>query len=264
MADAAHSPSTPVKRSVVVSDGTYRIEPQVLWLRPSSGVTLEPVTELPGPLVEDTAELEPVEAGPSPEEIARQEAERILEAARQEVEELKRQAREQGYADGVKEGSEQGRTQGREEGQAELKETLDRWLTQGDALTEAWRRRFDGLEAEVKTLAVAIAEKIVQAHLAAAPKTVLGVIKDALRHAVEAERVTVLVNAKDIGLVKSAKEGLAALLKGTEQFEVVESEKVEPGSCVVQTKTQVIDAMCKSRLENLRDTMQGATGERSD
>jgi len=262
----------PVQRSrtakvgpAVVLDGTYRVEREVRWLRPPSEVKLEPITgmlEEARVAAEAAAAEAAVEAGPTPEEIARQEAERILDEARQEAEDLKRQGREQGYADGLKEGVEEGRSQGREEGLRELRETLDRWLTMGDALTEAWRLRFEGLEEEMKDLSVSVAEKLVHAQLQVAPDTVLGLVKDALRYAAEAERVTVLVNPADVALVRGAKDDLAAVLKGTGRFEIVESENVEPGSCLVETKTQVIDATRKSRMEDVRDAMDGGRGGR--
>jgi flagellar assembly protein FliH len=264
MADEARGASTSLKKSAVLSDGSYVIEPRVRFLRPPTGMKLEPVTSMPEPppevVEEETKAVE--EAGPSPEDLARQEAALILENARREAEEVRQQAREQGYADGLKEGVEQGKNEGREEGLGELKGALDRWMTMGDALSEAWRLRFEGLEEEIKDLAVTTAEKLVQSHLAASPEAILGVVRDALRHAAEAELVTVLLNSKDVAIVRGAREELAALLRGTGRFEIMESDKVEPGSCVVETKTQVIDASRKTRLGNLRDSMRsgGAGG----
>lgn len=263
MVDEARGPSGPEQRSAVVSDGTYQVEARSLWLRAPAEVKLEPVTEvLPPGSGDETAQLgSSVDAEPTPEEIARQEAEKLVEQARQEAEELKRQAREQGYTDGLKEGTAQGQNQGREEGRRELTAALERWLTMGDALTEAWRSRFEGLEREVKDLAVAAAEKIVHTHVASSPETVLGVIKDALRHAADAERVTVLVNPKDLNLVREASEELAGQVKGTDRFEIVEAERVEPGSCIVETRSQVIDATARAGFETLSDTIHGSKRE---
>jgi flagellar assembly protein FliH len=218
---------------------------------------LPPVEE---PAVSSEPPPEPVDAGPSPEELARQEVERIVEAGRTEAEELRRTGREQGYADGLKEGMEQGKATGRDEGLAELRGALDRWLTMGDALTAAWRTRFEGLEDEIRELSLAIGEKLVLAHLAAAPDAVIGIVRDALRHAAEAGQVTVIVNPRDAALVRSAQEDLGALLKGAGRFEIIEDEKVEQGACIVETKTQVIDATRKTRTDNLRDTMRGGGG----
>jgi flagellar biosynthesis/type III secretory pathway protein FliH len=70
--------------------------------------------------------------------------------------------------------------------------------------------------------------------------------------------VTVLVSPKDIGLVRATKEDLAALLKGTGRFEIIEDSKIEPGGCVIETKTQVIDATRRTRGDNLRDFARGS------
>lgn len=258
----------PPRRSAIVSAGSYRIEREARWLRapvampPAQPDAEEPVPEMwtpdPVPVMVEEPAAEPVEAGPSPEALARAEAERILELARQDVESLRTLAHEQGYTDGLKEGVETGKLQGREEAIAELRDTLDRWMTMGEALTEAWRIRFQGVEDEVKDLAVAIAEQLVQAHLAVAPDAVVAVVRDALRHAAEADLVTVLVNPRDIAMVRAAKDELAGLLKGTGRFELLDDPKVEPGSCIVETKTQVIDGTQATRVDRLRDSMGGS------
>jgi len=250
------------RRSPVVSGGSYRIDPKPVWVRPPGAVKVDLVAgktqriedeeQAAAASAEAAAAAAAAAAIPTPEELAQMEADRILAQARGEAEDLKRQGREQGYADGLKEGMEQGRAEGREEGLKELQGALERWLSMGDALAEAWKARFDGVEEEAKALAVAAAEQLVQGQLALAPDTVLAVVKDCLRRAAEAEMVTVLVSPKDIALVRAHREELAALLKGTGRFEILEEPKVEMGSCVVETKTQVIDATRSTRIENLQ------------
>jgi flagellar assembly protein FliH len=257
----------PPKRSAIVSAGSYRIDREARWLRavppapPRDPADEEAATETwtpePVPVFVEEPAPEPAELPPDPVELAKAEAERLLDVARQDAETVKSQAHDQGYADGIKEGVETGRQQGREEALAELRETLDRWSTMGDALTEAWRVRFQGLEDEIKDLAVAAAEKLLSAQLAVAPDTVLAVIRDALRHAAEADLVTVLVSPRDVAVVRGAKDELAGLLKGTGRFELIEDAKVEPGSCIIETKTQVIDATQATRAQKVRDAMGG-------
>ncbi len=255
----------PAKRSAIVSAGSYRFDREARWLRPhvapppseapTEAVLPESWTPEPVPVVVEDTPAAPAEPVPTPQELAEAEAARILEAARAEAETLKTQAHEQGYTDGIKEGTETGRMQGREEALAELRETLDRWMTMGEALTEAWRLRFQGVEEEIKDLAVAAAEQLLHAQLAATPDAVLAVVRDALRHAAEADLVTVLVSPKDVAVVRAAKDELAGLLKGTGRFELLEDAKVEAGSCIVETKTQVIDATQATRTARLRDSM---------
>ncbi len=252
-----------VRASAVIGAGDYRVNRQRIILRTPAAVHVEPET----PESAETARLEaeqleallhpPEPDGPSQAELAEREAEAVRASAREEAGEIRRESREQGYTEGLKEGMEVGRAEGREQGLRELREALDRWLTMGDALTEAWRARFEGLENEVKDLAMAAAEKLVEGHLALAPDSVIGVVRDALRHAAEADLVTVLISPKDAALVRAAKEELAAVLKGTGRFEIIEEAKIEPGSCLVETKTQVIDATRKTRVEQLRGALGG-------
>jgi len=259
-----------IRRSPVVAGGSYRLEKAPIWVRPPAAVKVDLVSGETKRLDDEeraAAEATAADAAaaaaaliPTPEELAHAEGERILAAARAEAEDLKRQGREQGYADGLKEGMDQGRAEGREEGLKELRDALERWLAMGDALSEAWRARFDGVEAEAKGLAVAAAEQLVQGHLALEPDAVLAVVRDCMRRAAEAELVTVLVSPKDVALVRAHREELAALLKGTGRFEILEDPKVEGGSCIVETKTQVIDATRATRMESLQNTAREGSG----
>ncbi len=229
------------KHSVIIADGTYSLDRRKVLVRSPLPFKVERPTETMQE--RDAAEAaamesvtEQVPPPPTAEELARQEAEVIVEEARRESEGLKRQAREQGYAEGLKEGVEQGKAQGRGEGLSELRETLERWLTMGDALAEAWRARFAGLD----------------------------VVQDALRHAAEAESVSLLVSPKDAALVRGAKEELAGLLKGTGRFDIAEDPKVAQGGCLVITKTQLIDATRKTRTDIIRDAMRKTKDDRAD
>ena len=247
------------------------MERSKVFLRPPAPVRPEEPTERVGSTSEASTAVEnaeitklPVEAPPSPEELARKAAEEIVDEATRLAEDIKRSAQEQGYTDGLKEGVEQGRAQGRGEAQEELRGTLERWITMGDTLAEAWRARFAGLEEEVRDVAIAAAERLTEKELTQSPDAVLGVVRDALRHAAEAESVTLLVCPKDVALVRGAREDLVSLLKGTGRFEIQEDPKVQPGGCLVVTKTQLIDATRKTRSEIIRDSMRGGGNERAD
>jgi len=258
------------KRSVVIAEGTYNLDRRKVLLRSSLPFKAAepPEKSMEEAAAEAAAAATAAEAAlnpqPTPEELARQAAEEMLGEARREAESLKRQAREQGYAEGLKEGVEQGKAQGRGEALSELRETLERWLTMGDALSEAWRARFDGLDDEVRDLAVASAERLVERQLELTPDAVMGVIRDSLRHAAEAESVTLLVAPKDVALVRGAKEELAGLLKGTGRFDISEDPKVAQGGCLVVTKTQLIDSTRKTRTDIIRDSMRKNKDEHAD
>lgn len=256
-------PAKPGRRSAIVSAESVTVAGAPVWVRPPSAVRIEPdaiaaeTARLADRAREEAADAA-IPAGPTPQELAEREAEAIVEAARAEGDGLRKEAREQGYADGLREGHEKGVADGREEGLAELRAALDRWLAMGDALAEAWRNRFEGVESEVRDVAVAAAERLAQEQLSVAPETVLGIVRDCLRRAAEAELVTVLVSPKDVALVREHRDELAKVLRGTGRFEILEEPKVEPGSCLVETKTQVIDATRATRLKGLSDAMEPA------
>jgi len=255
------------KGPVVISDGTYVLERRRFILRAPSAVK-GPTPDEMAPSPEELAAAAEAAASdlpqgpppPTPQELAREEAESILAEARAEGETLRKHGREEGYAEGLAQGVEQGKADGREVAVRELREAIDRWLAMGDALVEGWRARFGGVEEEAKDLSVAIAERLLDVQLTMTPEAVMMVTKDALRHAAEADSVIVMLNPRDVALVRAAREELAGMLKGTGRFEITENPKVEPGSCIVETRTQVIDATRKSRTDSLKDSMRGGQG----
>ena len=258
------------KSSAIISEGAYRIDRRPLWVRPVSPkveVSAEEAERLRRAEQDLAAAGAPGEPVLSEAEKASREAGRIIGDAKKEAEDLKRRAHEEGFTEGLKEGHDRGREQGFAEGRAEalkdLQETMDRWMTMGESLTEAWRTRFQGLDSEIKDLAVAIAEKLVQMHLEVKPEAVVEVVREALWYAAEAEQVTVVVSAKDVAMVRAAKEELTSVLRGSGRFEVAEDPKVEPGSCMIETKTQVIDATRKTRSEKIRDGLRSHGDERT-
>jgi flagellar biosynthesis/type III secretory pathway protein FliH len=148
---------------------------------------------------------------------ARQEAKRILDAARAEAERLREAARRDGFA------------AGREEGLAAVSDKLVR------AAAAAERSAAADEDALVR-LAVRIAEKIIRRQLDLAPDTVRDVARAALAAARARDRLTLHVHPEDAALV--APLGVP----------VVADPAVARGGCVVDTDLGRFDARLDVQL----------------
>ena len=83
----------------------------------------------------------------------------------------------------------------------------------------------------------------------------LDVVRGALRCFVERERVQVLVNPEDLGLVRGAIDDLAAELGGIEHVEVQEERRIGRGGAIVRTPASQVDASIRTKLDRAREVV---------
>jgi len=178
---------------------------------------------------------------------ARAEAESVLAAAQADAEAIRRQAREDGFAEGY------------DAGMAIAREECEPLVA---ALAEAVRgaaelraAAADTVEERAVELSIQIAEKIVAGALDAEPERVVDVVRGALRALVERERVTVLVHTLDMDLVRGALDSLRQTLGGMEHVEVQEERRVPRGGARVRSASGEVDASIQTKLERVREAV---------
>lgn len=157
---------------------------------------------------------------------ARQEAKRILDAARAEAERIRDDARREGLE------------AGRQEGLAAVTEKLLR------AAADAERRAAAGEDVLVR-LAVRIAEKILRRQLDLAPEAVRDVARAALAAARARADLRLHVHPDDAALV--APLGVTVVADGT----------VARGGCVVETDLGRFDARLETQLAAIERALAG-------
>jgi flagellar assembly protein FliH len=191
-------------------------------------------------------QLEPSAAPPAVGELLA-----VVESARAEADAIREQARAEGLALGHAEGV----AAAREQALAQLAPAVQA-LHAAVAALEAERAELaDRVEAGAVELALELAGKVVAGAVEARPETVLDVVRGALRCLMERERVQVLVNPDDLGIVRDAIEGLAAELGGVEHIEVQEERRIGRGGAIVRTATAQVDAGIETKLERAREVI---------
>jgi flagellar assembly protein FliH len=183
--------------------------------------------------------FEAAPAGPSPVELALEEADAIREAARQD-----------GFA----------------AGRAEAAEMVAAAITALHAAAhEVSTLRggmADAVEDAAVDLALRIADQVLQGELEAHPELVVGVVRGALRRLVERERVTVLVHPEDLDAVRAAAPDLIAQLGGIEHLEVQAERRLARGGAAVRTQEGEVDATLETKLARVREVLAERTAER--
>ena len=164
--------------------------------------------------------------------LALEKAQRIIDTAEKEAQRIKEDAKEDGYKEGFREGYEKGKEEAEERILSEHAEELDDFRqelnrtlrTVEDAKTERLYRYMD----ELKDVAKAVAEKVIYVSLRSSGE----VIRRMILTAVASELSQVSDNIK---------------------FVIVENE--EPGTLILETQEEIVDAGIGTQMENLRERL---------
>jgi len=189
-------------------------------------------------------QIEPTAAIPDVEDLLA-----VVEAARAEADQIRAQARAEGFAAGHAEGA----AAARAEAQAQVAPAVQALSAAADAIAAERADLADQVEARAVELAFELAEKVVAGAIAAQPERVLDVVRGGLRCFMERERVQVLVHPEDLGLVRDAMEDIAAELGGIDHIEVQEERRLSRGGAIVRTPAAQVDAGLRTKLERARE-----------
>ena len=155
-----------------------------------------------------------------------------------QLEDLQRQAYDEGRAAGYKDGL--------QSGEAELKRRLQRF----DQLLESFAKPYEQLDEAVEKnlveLAIAIARQLFRREIRIDPSHIVGVVREAIRLLPDASRnVTVHLHPEDAELV----EELLAAPEGERAWTVAEDPLMDRGGCKVLTENSQIHAQTDRRFE---------------
>ena len=106
-------------------------------------------------------------------------------------------------------------------------------------------------EETVVRIAVAVARKIVGDAIAVRDDAVLETVRNALKHVVEKESVSIHVNPEDLKIVREHGSEWLAALEATRSLEVQEDERIGRGGCLVETEAGNVEAQIDKQLKAL-------------
>ncbi len=190
---------------------------------------------------------------------AQQEATRIIEQARKQVEADRQKARKEGYDTGFAEG----RRAGLDAGRKEAFEAARREFTaQQASLTAACRQAIDEINdkraewwaaarQDLVDLAIAIARRVARCVGQREREVVVANLDEAIRLAGRRSEVTIQVNPADGAAARAFAEDLIARRESWKHVPVVESEEVGPGGCRVQWTGGAVDATLDAQLDRI-------------
>ncbi len=166
----------------------------------------------------------------------------------QEIEEIQRQAREEGYEHGKAEGFEFGHNEALEAGRKEIQAKLDQVEQMFSTLGAPFRELDDQVEKELLTLVVSMVRQLVRREIRTDPNHIIGVMREALAILpVNARDIRVKMHPEDAEIVREMYK-----VADTEQgWQIEEDPVLQRGGCRVVTESSQVDASLESRLNNL-------------
>jgi len=171
---------------------------------------------------------------------AEQKRTQIIQAAEDEAIEIKADAKENGYSEGISSASAKA-------GQIEADATK---ILQ-DALAEQQAKR-DELEPDIVNMIISIVEKLLGNIPDLNPSLVLNLVKQGFASSSISGDVKVHVSPDDYTAVVSKKDEILSLTDGTVNLEIVKDLSLTPLDCLIETPFGMIDCSLGQQYEALR------------
>jgi len=174
---------------------------------------------------------------------AERQAEEVVQEAEQKALKICREAEEKGLQEGLEKGEAQVGAQ-----VASLAEMLSGFVSFKKDLLKQY-------EPQLLELAIAIARKIVHQELSQNPEAIAAIARETIREMPTKDPVTLRVHPKDYQVLKDRLPALQAEFDQLEQVQLVASEGLDRGSCILETPVGKVDAGLNARFAEIRDVL---------
>jgi flagellar assembly protein FliH len=184
-------------------------------------------------------------------EQVRRDAAQIVAAARQEAEQLRRQAQQDGRRLAVEQAEKEAGDRIRQQ-LAGVLPALEQALAQLEQARQDWIRQW---EQNAVHLAAAIAARIVRRELSRTPQITLDLVREALELASGSTRIELRLNPQDRQALGQGVEELAARVAKLAPADIVADPQVTSGGCIVTTDFGEIDQRLESQLARIEQEL---------
>jgi len=179
------------------------------------------------------------------------------------------EGRRLGYEEGFKEGLIEGKEKGYEEGKAKAQEELEEEKARLKSLVETEVSRLKSLierldreakelvlnlDKEILNLAIMVAEKILFTKPRVDGNALLNLIRECLNFVAEGLKVKIRIHPRDLALIKEHLDELPP----TYQLEFEEDPSLTQGGIILSSSTGIIDATLETRIKQVLSRLKDA------
>lgn len=161
-----------------------------------------------------------------------------------DIETIKREAYEEGFAKGQTEGYEAGVLMA-----GEKTERLNLILNNVESL---WKNLLKNSEEKIIELIAKISEKVVYGHVSVDNTIITRAILDIFEKIPDPVDATITVNPDDYEYIEVVKDDFFEEIKGLKQVSIVSDPLMEPGGCRIETSSGEVDTSIEERLEAVK------------
>lgn len=178
---------------------------------------------------------------------AQQEANDILEQAKEDAVKIQAQAQETGQKMGYDAGYEAGYNQSIGEASSIIAsaETIVKGAYQSQ------KEILLSTEREMLNLVLAISKKVINRAFNNQPEIILRLIDITIRELKEHEEVKLIINPKNVELIKKASDLLKNQINGLHAIKIIEDKSIPITGVIVESSSGKIDAQIESQLEEI-------------
>ena len=187
-------------------------------------------------------------------------ARQLEELQKQAYEEGFKQGKEEGYKAGFEQAQEEGRQQGLKDGQEEVVQIVHRFEQIMKFLAEPLLQMNQCVEKELFGLAMATAKQIIRREIQTDPGQIVAVIKEAI-HALPSgsNNIKVYLHPADAQIARDSLKLSQSSDSDVEQsWNIIEEPILTRGGCQIETESSQIDASIETRLAEIAARIMGS------
>lgn len=188
----------------------------------------------------------------------------ILSKAREEAAKIKEEAYEEGYIKGMEQGCTAGEKKAYEEHRVKLEETWEEVRNQVEIYAQEVQHVKEKILEEylddLKNIALAIGEKIIQTSLKSSGEVVKNMILSATGKLKKCAWAKIYI-AEAPGEEKKIQgdaELLEELSRISENVKVIVMEEAAPGTCIIELPQEIMDISVGTQIENIKEILNNA------
>ena len=169
-------------------------------------------------------------------------------------EELEKESQERSEA-AYRHGYDDGKAIGIQEGREEIKDVMANLTTMLETLADKREILLRDAESMIVQLAISVAKTILHREVQTDRDIIKAVAKESLKLVEDKKRVSIKIHPSDWHTMKEYEGEILSSVQGVKEFEIKEDDRVNPGGCVVETDSGIIDAQLETQLSEFTDSL---------
>ncbi len=176
------------------------------------------------------------------------EADKILNAAKTDAASFFDEKIQEGFMNGYREGL--------LKAEKEMEKKLDELDEIKTMAKSEYAELIRSAEPDIINLVMNISRKFLEDKVENDKKIIIEIVRDTILKFTDANELTVTVSSQDYSYVLDNKASIMAKTNSLQSLEIINDDNLKPGSCLVESKDNSVDASVDKRFENIQETFE--------